>query len=281
MSSTKAQDIKKTLKKITTGISWVIFAFLIIIAIILIYYFVATKIYEKKGKGYEPLFSMYTIISPSMVPNINVYDVVVNSKVSSPEDIQVGDIITFNSTDFTVGKSISVTHRVVEVLVDPTGHYSYGTKGDNNAIKDPKPVPYENITGKILIKIPQLGRVQFFIAKGSGWLLVVVLPALYIIIKDILKILKVIGNDDRKKKNFLFMPIKRKQLYLPLHGYVNSEGKKEKFTVSSLNPFTFDRGEKPRDVEEEPDIVVKEEPVNNVSLEEIYKDLALIAEDKK
>ena len=60
---------------LSTIISWTIFALLVICAILLVYYFIATKIYAKKGSGYEPKFSLYTIISPSMVPNIKVYDV--------------------------------------------------------------------------------------------------------------------------------------------------------------------------------------------------------------
>ncbi len=262
-------SIKDKIKKVSTVISWIIFSVLVILALLLVYYFVATKIYEKRGKGYEPLFSLYTIISPSMDPNIRVYDVVVNTKIEKPEDIKIGDIITFNSTDFEVGKSISVTHRVIEVLVDPKGHYSYTTKGDNNLIKDPKPVQYESITGKVSIIIPQLGRIQFFIASKSGWLLAVVIPALYIIIKDILKLLKIVSPDPKKRKNILFMPIKRKTLYLPLHGYVNEQGEKEKFTISSLVPFTFDHGE---------EIQVSEQP--STALEDIYKDLDSIANNK-
>ena len=274
--------IKTKLKKIATGISWAIFGFLILCAVILVYYFVATKIYQKKGAGYEPAFTLYTIISPSMVPNINVYDVVVNTKVSKPTDIKVGDIITFNSTDFTVGKAITVTHRVTEVLVDSKGNYSYTTKGDNNAMKDPNPTLYSNVIGKVAFKLPQLGRVQFFVASKSGWLLIVVIPALYIIIKDVLKLVKIIEPDSGKKskkqkKNILFIPIKKKPLYLPFHGYKDENGEKQKFTLNSLVPFTFDRH---IDNYEEKEIK-KDDKSNLTSLEDIYKDLKDLADDKK
>lgn len=274
MESDTKTTLKEKIKLATTIVSWVIFALLIICAILLVYYFVATKIYEKKGKGYEPAFFLYTIISPSMVPTINVYDVVVNTKVDKPQDIKVNDVITYNSTDFTIGKSISVTHRVIEVMVDSEGNYLYKTKGDNNMVADPVAVQYANVTGKVLMKIPQLGRVQFFIASKAGWMLVVVVPALYVIIKDILRILKVIGpnnkitsKNNKKKKNILFMPIKRKPLYLPLHGYKDEYGNKEKFTLASLNPFTF---------EKEP---AQAKPLIN-NLEDIYKDLQNIANEE-
>ncbi len=265
-------NFKSKFKKVTTVISWIIFAVLIILAALLIYYFVAMKIYAKRGRGYEPAFSLYTIISPSMDPNIKVYDVVINTKVKSPKDIKIGDIITFNSTDFEIGKSISVTHRVVEILVDSKGHYSYSTKGDNNMMKDPKPVPFESITGKVSVVVPQLGQLQFFVASRAGWLLVVVVPALFILIKDILKVLRIISPDPKKTKNILFMPIKRKQLYLPLHGYVNSEGEKQKFSVSSLIPFTFDRG---IEIDEEAEKLKRQ-----TTLEDIYSDLDTISNKK-
>lgn len=275
MEKSAKTTFKEKLKLVSTIVSWVIFGILIICAILLVYYFVATKIYEKKGKGYEPAFFLYTIISPSMVPSINVYDVVVNTKITSPEDIKVGDVITYNSTDFTIGKSISVTHRVQEVMIDSEGNYLYKTKGDNNMVADPVAVQYSNVTGKVLMKIPQLGRVQFFVASKAGWMLIVVVPALYVIIKDILKLLKVIGPDTKvikKKKtknNILFIPIKRKPLYLPLHGYKDSQGNKEKFTLSSLNPFTFDRTSQE-----------EKEPITT-NLIDIYNDLKNIVENQE
>lgn len=275
MEKSAKTTFKEKLKLVSTIVSWVIFGILIICAILLVYYFVATKIYEKKGKGYEPAFFLYTIISPSMVPSINVYDVVVNTKITSPEDIKVGDVITYNSTDFTIGKSISVTHRVQEVMIDSEGNYLYKTKGDNNMVADPVAVQYSNVTGKVLMKIPQLGRVQFFVASKAGWMLIVVVPALYVIIKDILKLLKVIGPDTKvikKKKtknNILFIPIKRKPLYLPFHGYKDSQGNKEKFTLSSLNPFTFDRTS-----------LEEKEPITT-NLIDIYNDLRNIVEDQE
>lgn len=275
MEKSAKTTFKEKLKLVSTIVSWVIFGILIICAILLVYYFVATKIYEKKGKGYEPAFFLYTIISPSMVPSINVYDVVVNTKITSPEDIKVGDVITYNSTDFTIGKSISVTHRVQEIMIDSEGNYLYKTKGDNNMVADPVAVQYSNVTGKVLMKIPQLGRVQFFVASKAGWMLIVVVPALYVIIKDILKLLKVIGPDTKvikkkkNKNNILFIPIKRKPLYLPFHGYKDSQGNKEKFTLSSLNPFTFDRTS-----------LEEKEPITT-NLIDIYNDLKNIVEDQE
>lgn len=50
-----------------------------------------------------------------MTPNIQVYDVVFIVK-TNPEDIEVGDVISYYSTNAFFGNT-PITHRVVENLV--------------------------------------------------------------------------------------------------------------------------------------------------------------------
>lgn len=183
-------SIREFVKLVSTIISWTVFTLLVICAIFLIYYFLATKIFIHFGSKYEPKFSLYTIISPSMVPNINVYDVVIDLRVDDPEDIEIGDVITFYS-DSPELHGGTITHRVISIIKEKNGSYSYQTKGDNNLIEDSTVVPYEKIVGKVALRIPQLGRVQFFLASSFGWLLLLLIPALYIIFKDINRIIKV------------------------------------------------------------------------------------------
>ena len=187
---------------LSTIISWTIFALLVICAILLVYYFIATKIYAKKGSGYEPKFSLYTIISPSMVPNIKVYDVVVDVKVDNPEDVHINDVITFNS-DRPELHGGTITHRVISVTKDEEGNYWYQTKGDSNLMEDDGLVEFNKIVGKVSFKIPQLGRLQFFLASSFGWLTVILIPALFIIVKDILKLLKIIKDPNEESSKFL------------------------------------------------------------------------------
>lgn len=196
----KTSTFGNIVKKILTMISWAIFVVLLLCAAVLLYYFIATKIYAVKGDGYEPKFNLYTIISPSMTPNIKVYDVIVDFKVKNPEDIKVGDVITFN-TDNPELAGNSITHRVISITKDEKGNYLYQTKGDANLVEDSSLVPFSDVIGRVGFKIPQLGRIQFFIASSFGWIVVVLVPALYIIIKDILKLVKVLKTDDNKTNN--------------------------------------------------------------------------------
>lgn len=179
---------KKKFKFIANIISWTILVVLLLIAAFLAYYFIATKMYASKGKKFEPAVGLYTIVSPSMTPNLNVYDVIVDTKVKKPEDIKVGDIITFVSRS-TISKGLTITHRVVAIVETEEG-LEYKTQGDNNLSPDSTTVPFKNVLGKVLIKIPQLGRIQSFLSSSSGWLLIVVIPALIIIISDVVKIFR-------------------------------------------------------------------------------------------
>ena len=183
----KFKMFRRIVKYVTTVLSWSLFVVLLGAAAFLFYYFVSLKIYESKGE--RPPISIYTIVSPSMVPTIEVYDVVINKRVDDPDKIKIGDIITFISTS-TISKGLTITHRVVNKF-QSNGMYYYHTKGDNNAIKDTMPADYDNVIGVAVMKIPQVGRLQFFLASGIGWILVVVLPSLFVIIKDVIKLVKI------------------------------------------------------------------------------------------
>ena len=191
-------DVKYVFQFLSLIISKAIFVILLLCACILAYYFITIRVFRQKGDKYAPPFSIYTIVSASMTPKIKVYDVIINVKAKSPSDIKVGDIITFKSTSaFTY--DMTITHRVIDIQI-VNGEYEYITKGDFNEIPDMAPARYSNVIGIAKVKLPQLGRVQVFVASKYGWLLVVVLPALYIIIGDILKLIKLsrIKNDADK-----------------------------------------------------------------------------------
>lgn len=209
------RTLYKPFKFIASAISWAIFCILIICAILLINYYIQMKNYAENGVGYEPTYSLYTIISGSMYPTIEVYDVVVVFDVDDPSEIEVGDVLTYNSSEFMEGQTITVTHRVVEITVDKDGNYTYYTKGDNNLSVDANGVSVNQILGVVGFKIPQLGRLQFFLASEIGWLLVIVLPALFIIIKYIVQLFNLSKIFSKIPKDSFLFPLFNKPLMLP------------------------------------------------------------------
>ena len=186
--SKKQNKVLQVINKVLKWLSTLVLVILVIIGIALMGIFVSGKIAQSKGK--TPPISLYTIISPSMTPNIKVYDVVV-VKTTDTSALQVGDVISFYSNNvYFDGKPI--THRIVEKYNTEEG-ISYRTKGDANAVVDNDYVYEQNIVGKVIFKIPALGRVQFFLASQGGWFIAILIPALAVISYDIVKIAKLIA----------------------------------------------------------------------------------------
>ena len=189
----------RIIKIITKVISWIVLIFLILLASILIYYVVSSKLCEKMGKKYEPLISLYTIISPSMEPNIRVYDVVITKKTNA-NDIKEGDVITFISTS-TLGEGLTITHRVKSVI-RTENDVKFRTQGDNNNTPDSALVTSNNLLGKVVFTIPQLGRIQFLLQSKEGWLFCLLIPAIIVVVYDVVKVLK-LSNVKQRLNNTL------------------------------------------------------------------------------
>lgn len=161
---------------------------ILIIGSFLIYYFISIKIYEKKGPDYKPEVTLYNIISKSMVPNLNVYDVVVDKNVDSINNIKENDVITFISKS-PISYNYIITHRVIDVYETEYG-VALLTKGDNNKLADESLVYEDQILGKMIFKIPGLGKIQTFLAYKGVWIFIVLIPATGVVVFDIVKIAK-------------------------------------------------------------------------------------------
>ena len=176
---------------------------MILVFLVIIINFIDQKNNLKKGIPKPALVSAYTIVSPSMVPNINVLDVIITTRVSDPSKIKVGDVITFNSTDYR-SSGVTVTHRVKKVEKTSDGKYLFTTKGDANNTEDATRQPFSSIYGKVLLRLPKLGYIQYILSTVLGWLLLIIIPTVLIIGADIIKIIKTIKDDpnlkDKNKK---------------------------------------------------------------------------------
>ena len=188
MEEDKVIKRKKLFKLLYKSVSYTFIVILMIIAAFFITYTISGKIAEKRGEN--PPFGLYTIISPSMEPNIKVYDVVFVKKVNT-DTLKENDVITFYSSNSYFGDT-PITHRIVEVLNIPDIGIMYRVKGDANEIADNEKVYPNNVIGKVVFKIPQLGRIQFFLASKSGWLIAILIPAIFIIAYDIYKLIRLI-----------------------------------------------------------------------------------------
>lgn len=197
--NSKLEIIKLALHYVSKVLLWSVFLILIILAITLIVYVVDLKKNIETGKNTIPLFNAYVIISPSMVPAIKVQDAVVVMR-TDPEYLKKNDIITFDSKDPRYS-GITITHRIVGIENRGTDNILFRTKGDNNNAEDSSLVNGKDIYGKVILRLPKIGYIQFFLSQTYGWIIAIVIPCLAIIIYDIIKLIKTIRNEASNIKN--------------------------------------------------------------------------------
>ena len=151
------------------------------------------------NENYHPLISVYTIVSPSMTPVIDVYDVVVNVRVKRAEHIEIGDIITYKSKS-SLSEGMTITHRVVGIDKQSNGNIRFITQGDNNSEPDANYVEFEDVIGREIFVIPWLGNLQFLLSSYKGWIFLLLIPIALILIKDIFKLIDLFGLNSRVNK---------------------------------------------------------------------------------
>jgi len=185
------ENVKKIFHFLSSILFYSVMLILVIICFMFLAYYIDRQIGLKKGGDRSPLFGAYIIISESMIPSINAYDAVLTVRVDE-EQIEMYDIITFISKEIeTAGTPI--THRVVDIVHDYDDEnkiIGYRTKGDNNNTQDFALIAPDEVIGKVYLRIPMIGYLQTFITRPLGWILIVVVPCLFIIINDVIKLFK-------------------------------------------------------------------------------------------
>lgn len=187
----------KPLKFITNVMSYALFIWLLLIGLTLLVYVADIKLRAMKGDYSPPAYNAYVVLTGSMLPEIKPNDVVI-TKRRAPEELEVGNIITFLSSDSRLS-GVIVTHRIKEVLHDPTtGKYTYRTKGDANNTVDFALAESHNIIGEVIFKIPKVGYIQEILATKGGLVIFIFIPCLAVLSYDIVKLIKRMGNKKNK-----------------------------------------------------------------------------------
>ena len=114
-------------------------------------------------------------------------------------DVKVGDVITYRSMDSSY-YGILITHRVVDIKSE-NGKTKYVTKGDNNETVDRSPIEFGQITGKVVMRIPKVGYLKYFLVSSYGWIFAIVIPSVCIIAYDIFKLIRNIVSPNGKYYN--------------------------------------------------------------------------------
>jgi len=137
---------------------------------------------------------MKIVQSGSMEPTIKTGALAV---IKPSDSYQVGDIITFGKDTKT---EVPTTHRITANRVE-NGVMVYTTKGDANEDKDTREVRQSEIIGKTLFSVPYLGYIMDFAKQPLGFILLIGLPALYIIYDEVVKIVGEVKKLKKEKEN--------------------------------------------------------------------------------
>lgn len=118
-------------------------------------------------------YMVFRVSTGSMEPDLMVGDVILSKSVDNPEDLKVGDVVTYQGT---VGnyKDKLITHEIVKEPYYDNGSCYVVTKGVANYETDP-PVSTDNIVGIMVTKIPFINNIYSFFITPWGLLTAILL----------------------------------------------------------------------------------------------------------
>lgn len=126
----------------------------------------------------------YVVASGSMIPVLEVYDVLIVSGHEPFEEIDVGDIIVFDRPS---DHNRVIVHRVVSIISeDPK---TIRTQGDANSGSIPGtdyPITEEEYIGKVAYTLPQVGYVTQLLKPPINYIIIAVVIGI-MVAKQVLK----------------------------------------------------------------------------------------------
>jgi len=126
----------------------------------------------------------YVVASGSMIPVLEVYDVLIVQGHEPFEDIEVGDIIVFNRPS---DHNRVIVHRVASIIQeDPK---TIRTQGDANPASIPGtdfPITEEEYIGKVAYTLPQVGYVTQLLKPPINYVIIAIVIGI-MVVKQVLK----------------------------------------------------------------------------------------------
>ena len=121
----------------------------------------------------------YVVASGSMIPELQVYDVLIVQGHEPFEDLEIGDIIVFNRPS---DHNRVIVHRVVSIINDDP--IILRTKGDANPASIPGtdfPITEEEYIGKVVYTLPQVGYVTQLLKPPINYVIIAVVIGIMIV----------------------------------------------------------------------------------------------------
>ena len=175
-------------KKKGSNVGSIIITIVLVLCILLAIFAGYSAFASKAGTGVPSIFGIrpFAVQSDSMVPTFKKGDLIIDKSVD-PKTLQVGDVVTF----WTIinGQRVLNTHRIVNIT-DQGNFLYFDTKGDNNTIGDASGVHQNDIVGKYMFKIPNVGTILDFLQTTLGFGLCIVLPVAIFFIYELIQFFK-------------------------------------------------------------------------------------------
>ena len=121
----------------------------------------------------------YVVASGSMIPELEVYDVLIVQGHEPFEDLEIGDIIVFNRPS---DHNRVIVHRVVSIIDDDPK--TLRTQGDANPASIPGtdfPITEEEYIGKVVYTLPQVGYVTQLLKPPINYVIIVVVIGIMVV----------------------------------------------------------------------------------------------------
>lgn len=210
----KPKKKKKSLaKKIIDIVVYAFFGSLVAVAF-------AGLISSKMNDGYVFNYMFPVVLTDSMCPDYPVETMLIVKKVK-PEEIKIGDDITFKWR--INGQMFNMTHRISDIQVDETkelgkGRYKFTAHGINKESKfcgfqkpdgewiyddctwQTQEFNETRVVGKAVGHNKFLGGAYTFFSKPVGLMVIIGIPAMYILISCVLDMFKKAPDEEEKNK---------------------------------------------------------------------------------
>lgn len=123
-------------------------------------------------------FEVYGVLTGSMEPEYPIGSLIYVKKIDTSK-LQVGDTISFN-----LSENVIATHRIVELVPDESNPsiIRYRTKGDANSVADSSLVDVEDIIGKVVFCLPQMGYFLNYIQSPTGIVTTILVSLLLVLL---------------------------------------------------------------------------------------------------
>ena len=121
----------------------------------------------------------YVVASGSMIPVLEVYDVIIIQGHVPFEEIEIGNIIVFNRPS---DHDRVIVHRVVSITDD--NPKTIRTQGDANNASIPGtdfPITEEEYIGKVEYTLPQVGYVTQLLKPPTNYIIIVIVVGVMIV----------------------------------------------------------------------------------------------------